>query len=232
MRRTSRSSCSFSVVVFLPTMLCPAVYSGLCLLFSFPVRSLGLSLLGFLLFCFFLFCAFGCLRFDCPASSFLPLGAFPVLLKFRTSSSASASFSYLSLLLFSTGSLSSSSCFCIGCPGVRFCSWGCYFSCSSGPGSAFSFVLLFLLRVFHMMRFPLLLAVFLCVFLHAVATAGSSGLPPHSHVLRLWLHLPVFLSVSACCSSSCSFHSSFLFSACCNSSCSFHFWCSSCILPC
>ena len=32
----------------------PVVFSGLCSLFSFPVRSLGHTLLGFLVFCFFL----------------------------------------------------------------------------------------------------------------------------------------------------------------------------------
>ena len=72
MLRTSCSFCSFGVVVFIPT-----VFSGLCWLFSFPVQSLGPSLLGFLLFCFFLFCAFGCFRFACPASYSFPWGLFP-----------------------------------------------------------------------------------------------------------------------------------------------------------
>ena len=52
------------------------MFSGLFSLFSFPVRSLGHSLLGFLLFSFFLFCAFGSLPYNCPVSSLVPLGPF------------------------------------------------------------------------------------------------------------------------------------------------------------
>ena len=67
------------------------------------------------------------------------------------------------------------------------------------------FVLLFPLRVFRMLRFRLLHAVFLGVFPHAVAMAGFSGLPPRFplaaatvvpsclpqlfHLLQLWLLL-------------------------------------------
>ena len=189
----------------------PAVCSGLCSLFSFPVRPLGHSLLGFLPFCFFLFGAFGCLWFDCPESFLLPLGAFPVLLEFRTSSSASDSFSYLSLLLSSTGSLFSSSCFCIGCPGVRFCSWGCYFSCGSGCGSAFSFILLFPLLSFPPAAVPaapcsLSLHYSACcgydwffrsysTFPHAAAKAAPFCLPQHFRLLQLQLLFPVFVPV-------------------------------------
>ena len=121
----------------------------------------------------------------------------------------------LSLLLSSTSHLSSSSYSCIGCPGVRFCSWGCFCSCGSGCGSAIlsSFCIRSAFSAccgsgcslqsfsvfFRMLWILLVLPVFLCVF----------------RMLLLRLPLPVFLRVSACC----------------DSGCSFRFWRSSCCLP-
>ena len=153
------------------------MFSGLCSLFSFPVRSLGHSHLGFLLFCFFLFCAFGSLLCDCPESSLVSLGPFQ-------SSSCSAPLlrtllrlPVLSLLLSSPGHLYSS-WFPIGCSEVRFCSWGCYCSCCYGCCS--TFVSSFCIRsaFFRMLRFCLLLTIFLCIFPHATAAVAPSSLPP------------------------------------------------------
>ena len=108
-------------------------FSGLCSLFSFPVRSLGYSLLGFLLFCFF------CVLSDVYSATVLRLPAFP----WGFSSPPRVPhlfFGLRSIFLYclcfsSIGHPSSSSCFCIGCSVVRFCSWGCF--CGSGCGSAF-----------------------------------------------------------------------------------------------
>ena len=176
----------------------PAVFSRLCLLFSFPARPLGHSLLGFLLFCFFL-----SVLWDVYSVAVLrlpPLGLFQ-------------SFSGSTPLL--RHPLHFPICLCFSpvpviSPPPPFTSdilgFGSVLEVATSAVPAVappSFILLYPFWVFHMLQFWLLLAVF-CM---------------------LWLQLPfpVFLSVSACCSSGCSFRSSFPFSTCCVSGYSFRF---------
>ena len=135
----------------------------------------------------------------------LSLGGFSRPLRVPHLFFASASFFYLSLLLSSIGGLSSSSsCFCIGCPGVQFCSWGCYFSCGYSCGSAFSFVLLFPCAAVPAATCSLSLRFTACcgygwffrsssAFPHATAMAAPSCLPQHFRLLQLQLLLPFFV---------------------------------------
>ena len=199
----SFSSCSFGVVVFRPSLFSP-VFSGLCFLFSFHVRSLGHRLLGFLLFSFFPFCAFGIFPCDYPASSLVPLGLsgplrvppffFGLLLVFLFCLCFSpvivvsppppgwqrllwGSLLFLGLPLLMRLPLLPTfvSSFALCSTFSAYCGSGCSFQSS--------------LRFFRMLRLRLVLPVFFSCF----------------RILRLCQLLPVFLPVSAYCGSDCFF---------------------------
>ena len=82
---------------------------------------------------------------------------------------------------------------------VRSCFFRrCCHSSSGGFPAVFSglcFILMYLLRFFRLLRFLLLLPVFLRVFLHAAAMAAPSSLPPRFRILQLRLLLPVFIHI-------------------------------------
>ena len=114
-RPFSFSSCSFSVVVFLPLRWLPAEISGCCSLFYYPVRFLSHTHFGFLRFCLFLSVSFRSLPSGFRASSLVPLGNFQVLFGFRGSSSVTPWSSCLVMLLFSPGLLCSKFSRCLVC---------------------------------------------------------------------------------------------------------------------
>ena len=211
----------FSALCFSSYGTFPAVFSRLCSLFSFPVCSLGLSLLGFLLFCF-------CLSVLSVVSgaSVLRLPYFPW--------GVSSPFRVLHLFF------GISFIFLFVLPSLLLV----FFP----PPPAFHWVLwgsILFLGLLILMRFQLWLCFSLpfCICSTFSSCCGSgyslrsfsaffrmkwlrllfSGLPSHFLLLRLRLSLPIFLSCSGC-----SFRSSSPFSAC----CSFRFWRASCCLLC
>ena len=237
MRCTSRSSCSFGDVVFLPTVLFLQRFSDFLRYFLFLCDLLVIVSWGSSCFCFFLFCTFGCLRFTCPASYFFPWGLFPSslgsapLLRHPLRFPICLCFSpvlivspppppafVLDVLGFVSvlGVATSPVVMAVAPPFLSsFCSCSVFSACCGSVTRS---------------DLQLLFAVFLCVFFpHAAAIAFSSGLPLRVRMLQLRLHIPVFLSIppAAALSGLC-----FLFSACCDSGCSFRFWCSSCFLLC
>ena len=176
------------------------MFSGLCWPFSFHVSSLGHRLLSFLLFVS-IFSTFSCFWCICLTSSGLPLGLIPCC-------SSSASFlrhqlhvlsciSFYPILVFSPPPAF------LGSLGFRFCCGVCFFL----QFRLWLHIFFTLLSsLFHMLQFGLLLAVFLSVFPHAVATVDCFILPPR---------------FSAYCSFGCLFLFLLPFSVCCDSSCSF-----------
>ena len=128
----SHSSCPFSVV-FYSYGTFPDVFSGLCSIFSFPVCSLGLSLLSFILLCFcfsVLSVVYGASVLRLPSFPWGFSGTFRVPNLFF---GISFIFLFVSpVLVFSPLPHAF-----IRYSGVRFSSWGCYFSCGSCCGSAF-----------------------------------------------------------------------------------------------
>ena len=181
-------SFAFSRLAYAPSFLVPPVLSALSFLPTVVFLQCFPDFVRYFLFLCVLLVIVSSV-FSCFVSVFLcfslfmvrlscvfltSLRAFPVLFEFLIFSAASASFSYLSFLLSSSGILSSSSCF-------HRIFWGLIVL-----GVAISpavpavappfFALLYPLHLFCMLRLRLPLEVFLGVFPHAVATAGFSSL--------------------------------------------------------
>ena len=171
----SFSSCSSGVFVFLPQWFLVSVLG-----FDpyFLVRSLRPRLLSFF-GSVFLFCTFETLQFFCPASFFVTVQPFPVLV-FHTSSSASSW--VLCCLCFST--VRSISTPPPGFPlvvmGIGLCSLACCGSYVSGCYSAF--VSSLRLRYPLLLRSPATALIILSPFPHTAFQVAPSSLPLHFSV--------------------------------------------------